>query len=127
VCHKFIWYFVDYQVLCVTIKKPKERKKITMRAYTADEIRKEFLNSIQGYIWYCEELKDKTTKQKLELLAFSILNIIDGTSANFPASLDLVVRVAPEDKDYHIDIEENWYEDGTVINESTYLHDCWQK
>ena len=103
------------------------------RAKTKEEVRKEFLETISENVSYWYKLSDSeipmdfdVLKWKLGGLAFSILNIIDGTATSFP-SLDLVVRPNPQDKE-HLESEgSDWYEDGMVINGDVMLHELIYK
>ena len=89
------------------------------RAYTEEEVRKMFLDQVKGYIEYW----DKQLNAPLDGLAFSILNIIDGTTGlpKFKLSAD----PHPDDKQYAIDEGSNYYEPGIDI--SGCLHDEWYK
>jgi hypothetical protein len=91
------------------------------RAYTKKEIRDHFLFAIRSSIKYWSNQNDLSTKEKLDGLASSILSIIDGCSST-NITLDLVIQTHPEDKEYSIENEENWYENGTVINSGLHLH-----
>lgn len=86
------------------------------RAYTEEEVRGEFLDHIRHLISYWEsEERAPTSKEKLEGLVFSILNIFDG-STGLPA-FDISCAPHPDDKQYHIDEDSNYYEPGMVIND----------
>lgn len=91
------------------------------KPYTEEEAREIFLSSIRGLCSYWVGVERRNTAEKLEGLAFSILNIFDGTSASMPA-LDIVVRPHPEDKDFRISEGDDYFEDGQVINDC-YLHE----
>jgi hypothetical protein len=95
----------------------------TSRAYTAEEAREMFLNQVRAYAEYWAELPGKTDKERCDGLAFSLMNIFDGTSAGLPA-LDIVARPHPADKPYHIDEGTNYFEDGTVLN-NCMLHELY--
>lgn len=49
------------------------------REYTTDEVRDLFLQRIWAYIEYWDNLPHKTTTERLEGLAFSILAMLDGS------------------------------------------------
>ena len=86
------------------------------RAYTAEEVRKIFLDQVRHLVSYWErESREPTAKGKLEGLAFSIMNIFDGTSG-LPA-FDIVCAPHPDDKQYHIDEGSKYFVPGMVINE----------
>jgi hypothetical protein len=96
-------------------------KSSMSRAMTKEEMLKKFLDQIETYVEYWgrgEESKEKA----LEGLAFSILNIFDGTSP-LPA-FDIVVCPHPTDKEYCEEIEENYWVP-EVINKDIYLHHMW--
>lgn len=96
------------------------------RAYTKKELRDEFLGALRMICSYWADVgKDKSPKELCESVVFSVLCQIDGVSG-IP-SMDLVCRPHPDDKQYHIDNEENWIEDGTVINDECMLHELWYK
>jgi hypothetical protein len=103
------------------------------RAYTKEEVRKQLLDSIRGLINHWEESAksgrldnrpEGRTKAAMNGLAFSILNIFDGTSMSLP-SFDLVLRPHEDDKKFNIENGSNWFEDGQVINDDLYLHEIW--
>ncbi len=85
-----------------------------------------FLEHIRGLIWYWEqEARAPTSKEKLEGLVFSLLTTFDG-DANMPG-MDIVMRPHPSDKDFRIERDEDWYEDGMVINADIAMHERWHK
>ena len=86
------------------------------RAYTADELREGFLDHVRHLVayWECEG-RAPTAREKLEGLAFSVMNIFDGTTG-LPA-FDIVAAPHPDDKPFQLDNGENWIERGTVIND----------
>lgn len=94
-----------------------------MSAKTEAEVREEFLDHVHALVGYWAELPDKTPKERLDGLAFSILNIFDGTTMQLPA-MDIALRPHPSDKEFHRENGEDWYEDGMVINECM-LHELW--
>ena len=48
--------------------------------------------------------------------------MFDGVSCDFPC-MDILMHPHEDDKQYHINNEENWIEPGTIINDTSYLHD----
>lgn len=66
----------------------------------------------------------KTVEEKCEGVAFSILNIFDGTT--MLPSFDISLSPHPNDKEYCIENNENWYEPGMVIN-NCMLHELFVK
>lgn len=104
------------------------------RQYTVEEQRKMFLDHLRGLIHYCEhESRSETSKEKLELLAFSFLTMIDGVSCGMPG-FDLVPRTHESDPEDHRDHGENWWpsnahlddiEGYEPINGAVHLHDLF--
>lgn len=78
------------------------------REYTEEEIREQFLENIRAYVRYWDKLPDKSTKERLEGLAFSILAVIDGSTAELPAFV-LAPFPHEEDKEFRRNRGENWY------------------
>ena len=93
------------------------------KAKKVEDVREELLDQIRAYIGFWINTKDQTEEQKLVGLAFSILNIFDGTSACLPA-MDIVLRPHEDDKEYNKENGDDWYEDGMVVNECM-LHEQW--
>ena len=92
-----------------------------------EQARENFLTAIRGAVEYWEdEERAQTSKKKLEGLAFSILNIIDGSGMIMPA-LDICLSPHPDDKQYAIDNGEEWYEPGMCINDDVMLHEFWHQ
>ena len=92
------------------------------RAKTAEEMRDMLLAHFRNltHYWSHQEMSDK---EKLDGLLHSILVALDGHAGGFPCSLDLVCRPHPDDKQFYIDEDEDWIEDGMVINDDVLLHD----
>lgn len=91
------------------------------QAYTAEEAREEFLAQVRHLVSHWErESREPTVKGKLEGLAFSIMNIFDGTS-DLPA-FDIVCAPHPDDKQYCIDEGSKYFAPGMVINDC-HLHE----
>lgn len=95
------------------------------RAKTDEEVREEFLNKVKGLAKYWSQVEGRSDLEKCEGVAFSILNIFDGTSGDLPA-MDIVLSPHESDKEYCIDNKENWYEPGMVINNCS-LHEIFYK
>lgn len=93
------------------------------RAKTAEEARKDFLDQIRVYVDYWSGAD--SDRWRLNGLAFSILNMLDGTSG-LP-SFDLVLRPHPDDQEFCEQEGEDWYEPGQVINADVYLHELWSE
>lgn len=96
------------------------------RAYTADEIREMFLERVRSIAdFWANESKAKTNKERCDGVAFSILNLLDGTTVGFPAC-DVLVSPHPDDKAYRKERGENWFEPGTMFND-TLLHELYYR
>ena len=94
------------------------------RAFTKEEVRSQLFQYLFAMIDYWDKVEGHDAAQKMEGLAFSILNVLDGTAAQFPA-IDLVLRSHPDDKAYHQENDENWYEDGMAVNDDVMLHEIF--
>jgi hypothetical protein len=90
------------------------------RAKTAEEVRSELLSQIRCIAHYWSNLPDKSASERCDGVAFSILNIFDGTSA-MPA-FDLLVSPHESDKQFHIDEGDDYYEPQMMINDCM-MHD----
>lgn len=95
------------------------------RAKTTEEVRAEFLQHIRGLVDYWGEMPNRTAREKCDGLAFSILNIFDGTTTMAPA-MNIVLAPHKEDRAFYEAIGENWYEPGMIINDCC-LHDLYLK
>lgn len=87
------------------------------RQKTVEEVRQEFLDQMKGIgrEWLrIQKEENYDTKRTMEGFLFSIYNVFDGTSC-LPG-FDIIVRPHPDDKQFHIDEGENYYED-------VYLHE----
>ncbi len=92
------------------------------KAMTAEEVRQLFLSSVRASArHWAEHPKERTVQQRCDGLAFSILSMFDGSSMNLPR-MEIVLRPLPEDKQYCIENDEDWFEDGQVINDCV-LHE----
>ena len=95
------------------------------RAYTKEEVRDMFMDKVRSTAQYWATIPEGgTIQERCEGTAFSILNIFDGTTMDLPG-FDIVARPHPEDKQYCIDEGENYFEDGTVINDDCMLHELF--
>lgn len=94
------------------------------RPFTAEEVRAKLLDQVRSCVAYWEsDSRTPSVREKLDGLAFSILNIIDGTSVGLPA-FDLRLSPHPDDQKYHEEMGENWYESGQLVND-VMLHDAY--
>jgi len=93
------------------------------RSKTEEEVREEFLSHIRNLATYWNHVQDDK-KEALDGLAFSILSMLDG-SGELPA---FTISLDPheDDKQYHIDNNENWYEPNMIINDCQ-LHELWHE
>ena len=84
---------------------------------TIREVRGEFISHIKHLTKYWNEVKNKDCKEKLDGLAFSILAMLDGSSADI---CGFVVAPCPheDDKQYNIDNGNDYYpeNDSAMIN-----------
>ena len=90
------------------------------RAFTVEESQRMLLDHFMGLANYWSKLPDKTDKEKLDGLLFSILVTFDGGSGMMPA-FDITPCPHESDKQYCIDSGDNYWEP-TVIN-SCQLHE----
>ncbi len=98
---------------------------MTSRAWTAEEARARMLAHLKGIAQYWGDVKGRTDRERLDGLCFSFLTMIDGSNVELP-SMDLVLRPHPDDKAFAEANDENYYEDGMVINDAM-LHEEWHK
>lgn len=94
------------------------------RAYTAEEVREQFLSHLRNLARYWADLPNKTPLERTEGMLFSVLTTIDGGTLAVPA-MDLIPLPHPEDKEYFISEGENYYEP-VVINDCQ-LHELVYK
>ena len=94
-------------------------------SYTEQEMREMFLKNIRDIAKYWDNVERETTLEKIHGAMFSMLNIIDGNAGATPCSFDIVARPHPSDKEYLIDNDEQWVEDGMVINSDCHLHEFY--
>lgn len=89
------------------------------RAYTKQEARTQVLEQIRHIAQYWANLPDKTPLQRTEGMAHTMLGIFDGVGC-LPA-FDIVIRPHEDDKQFYIDEDEDYFEDGMVINDDCRL------
>ena len=94
-----------------------------MTAISEEELKDQFMDGVRCVVRYWGRLEGKTNLEVAEGVAHSILCMIDGCSSAFPAAIDLVAHPHPDDKEYCIRNDEDWVEDGTVLNSNTSLHE----
>jgi len=85
-----------------------------MREFTTDEVKEQFINHVKMLIEYWDKIENKTTKEKLNGFAHSLLATIDGSSVDLPA---FVLAPSPhiDDKRYHIENGENYYSENNNV------------
>lgn len=94
------------------------------RAYTDEEVRDQILRHIKALVGYwANENSVQDPKEKLDGLAFSILSMLDGCSLHLPA-FNLVPDPHPDDKEYHQENGDNWYESNPL---SFHLHEYYSR
>lgn len=80
------------------------------RALTGKEIRDRFFGHVYLILNTIDhDTRLKTSREKLELFAFSLMNVFDGTSCGMGCGFLLVPTCHPSDPDYHREQGENWY------------------
>lgn len=95
--------------------------KVTARS--KEEMQDVFIQQVGIITRYWANLENISEQEKCEGVAFSIMNIFDGTCGGFPCAIDLVLKPHPDDKQYHIDNGDSYIEDGMVINDDIHLHE----
>jgi len=91
---------------------------------TKEQSRDQLLGAIKCLASYWGRV-GKTPKEAAEGMAFSMLNIFDGTAGTFDCAVDLVLRPHPEDKEFRESEGQDYFVDGQVINEGCHLHDMF--
>jgi len=84
------------------------------REYTKEEVREQFLYHVRTMVNYWDSIPKKTTKEKLSGLAFSILTALDGCAGDLPGFI-VAPLSHPNDKQYRIENEENYYPENHEI------------
>lgn len=92
-----------------------------MSAYSEKEVKDMFLKKIKSITNYWSNYEAKSNKERCEGVAFSILSLIDGCSIDFPA-IDMRLAPYPDDKQCHIDNDEDYFEQGMLINDCCLHH-----
>ncbi len=101
------------------------------REYTTEEVREQFLDHIAHMIVYWEqEGRAPTLREKMSGLAFSFLTTLDG-GGDLPG---FIVAPTPHESDrkYHQEQGENWYpenHESTVVCDiaADSLHEHWHR
>jgi len=79
------------------------------RVKTGEEIREEVMRYIWSLIDEVDGYKNKTSREKLSLLVFSMMNIFDGSACAIGCGLFLVPTCHPADPDTLREEGKNWY------------------
>lgn len=86
-----------------------------LREKTETEVQQDLIEHIWGLIRYWERDNGaKSSRDKLEGLAHSILATLDGCSIELPG-FAIIPNPHPDDKEYYIENGENWYPDNIDI------------
>lgn len=93
------------------------------REKTTEEVREEFLDHVRYLVSYWDRIEKETTKEKLSGLAFSILSALDGCSAGLPSFI-VAPCPHPEDKQYHIDNDEDYYPENHDVDVKCDIAGC---
>lgn len=80
------------------------------REHTQKEIQDMFLEHIRGITSYWANLPNKTPEERTNGVAFSILALLDGVSADLPA-FEVIPVPHPSDKAFHQEEGTNYYPD----------------
>ncbi len=102
------------------------KRKKEARAWTAEEVKEQFLDHLRGLVPYWAKVEGRTVEEKLSGLLHSVLCIFDGVTADLP-SMNISLAPHEDDKAFCIDEGENWYESDMVFNDGGYLHEEWYK
>lgn len=104
------------------------------RAYTEQEVIEKMMRKFRSiaHYWATTPLgsehrfngPEDELRWRCDGVAFTILAEMDGSSMNLPA-MDIVLAPHPDDKQYCIDHDENWFEPEMRI--STALHEHFHK
>jgi len=84
------------------------------REFTENEVRAHFLSNVWGIIDYWNNISDPSCN-RTEGVAFSILSMMDGSNLGIPGFI-VTPNSCPEDKEYYIKRNENYYPDNTNSN-----------
>ena len=102
------------------------------RAWTAEEVRDMLIKKIRDITAYwattnlpnLARTPEEDIRYRCDGVAFTILSTLDGGSLGLPG-FDLIPMPHPDDKQYHKDHGENWFDPKTRI--STTLHEFYHK
>lgn len=94
------------------------------RPYTEDEMQKMFLDHLRTNVRYwinAVKRGEATMEEAVQGAVFSTLVVLDGEAADLPA-MDLIPSPHPDDKQYYIDNDEDYFPEGVNISDGS-LHD----
>lgn len=95
------------------------------RAHTVNECQEMLLDHLRGLVDYIElKSRCETEREKLDLLVFSILSTINGSSVSFP-NFKLIPSPHPEDKLYSENCGINYWPDDIDLSDG--LHNRWAR
>ena len=80
------------------------------RAYTQEEVRSQFLAKVRSLAqyWSYDVSPSHSFERRVSGCCHSILSVIDGSAVDMPG-FKLIPNPHPSDKEYHIEIGENYY------------------
>src|ERR1051325_5807020 len=95
---------------------------------TKKQVRDRFLNPVRALVPYWDSIETKSSREKLDGLAFSIMSALDGSAMALPR---FVVAPAPhpDDKQYHIERGEDYYPEAPELDSdiSGCLHELYHR
>jgi len=108
----------------------KAARQIMCRAFTSDELRADFLGCLREYVQQWASFDDHTIEERLSGLAFSMLCMLDGVSAELPGFDVIGVPHEEDDKECLQETGDNWVEPDTALHSSdkgcVMLHEEWE-
>jgi len=105
------------------------------RQKTGDEIRAEFLDHIRVMVGYWAGLEGKTSRERLDGLAFAILEAIDGVAGGLTGAFHLIPTCHEDDPGYLSEEGSDWWPLNEAAIEAAeamptqgvMLHEEWHK
>lgn len=85
------------------------------RVMTTDEVKARFLTHVRDMVAYWDARPEKTCREKMEGVVFSILATLDGASADMPGFV-LAPHPHPDDAEYNRVSGENWYPPAPTVD-----------